>query len=75
MPTTANSSAGTQSTDICAKGTDPEMSAIITASASLVGLFLVLKGANSVKERAKQAKRFRKTYMTFVFEGLYHRSS
>ena len=52
-------------------GTDPEMSAIITASASLVGLFLVLKGANSVKERAKQAKRFRKTYMTFVFEGLY----
>ena len=53
------------------KGTDPEMSAIITASASLVGLFLVLKGANSVKERVKQAKRFRKTYMTFVFEGLY----
>ena len=53
------------------EGIDPDMSAIITASASLVGLFLVLKGANSVEERAKQAKRFRKTYMTFVFEGIF----
>jgi AcrR family transcriptional regulator len=52
-------------------GVDPDMSAIITASASLVGLFLVLKGASSVGERAKQAKRFRKTYMTFVFEGIF----
>ena len=50
---------------------DPDMTAIITASASLVGLFLVLNGAQSVKERAKLAKRFRKTYKTFVFEGIF----
>ena len=53
------------------EGMDPDMSAIITASASLVGLFLVFKGANSGEERAKQAKRFRKTYKTFVFEGIF----
>ena len=53
------------------EGMDPDMTAIITASASLVGLFLVLNGAKSVKERAKQAKRFRKTYKTFVFEGIF----
>ena len=53
------------------EGMDPDMTAIITASASLVGLFLVLNGAKSVKERAKQAKRFRKTYQTFVFEGIF----
>jgi len=53
------------------EGMDPDMSAIITASASLVGLFLVLNGAQSVKERAKLAKRFRKTYKTFVFEGIF----
>jgi AcrR family transcriptional regulator len=50
---------------------DPDMTAIITASASLVGLFLVLNGAQSVQERAKLAKRFRKTYKTFVFEGIF----
>ena len=50
---------------------DPDMTAIITASASLVGLFLVLSGAQSVKERAKLAKQFRKTYKTFVFEGIF----
>jgi uncharacterized membrane protein len=50
---------------------DPDMTAIITASASLVGLFLVLNGADSVEERAKQANRFRKTYKTFVFEGIF----
>ena len=50
---------------------DPDMTAIITASASLVGLFLVLNGAQSVKERAQLAKRFRKTYKTFVFEGIF----
>jgi len=50
---------------------DPDMTAIITASASLVGLFLVLNGAQSVEERAKLAKRFRKTYKTFVFEGIF----
>jgi AcrR family transcriptional regulator len=53
------------------EGMDPDMTAIITASASLVGLFLVLNGADSVEERAKQAKRFRKTYKTFVFEGIF----
>ena len=53
------------------KDMDPDMTAIITASASLVGLFLVLNGAQSVKERAKLAKRFRKTYKTFVFEGIF----
>ena len=53
------------------EGMDPDMTAIITASASLVGLFLVLNGAQSVEERAKLAKRFRKTYKTFVFEGIF----
>jgi AcrR family transcriptional regulator len=53
------------------EGIDPDMTAIITASASLAGLFLVLNGAQSVKERAKLAKRFRKTYKTFVFEGIF----
>jgi AcrR family transcriptional regulator len=53
------------------EGIDPDMTAIITASATLAGLFLVLKGANSVEGRAKQAKRFRKTYMTFVFDGIF----
>ena len=50
---------------------DPDMTAIITASASLAGLFLVLNGAQSVEERATLAKRFRKTYKTFVFEGIF----
>lgn len=53
------------------EGMDPDMTAIVTASASLVGLFLVLNGAQSVEERAKLAKRFRKTYKTFVFEGIF----
>ena len=53
------------------EGLDPDMTAIITASASLVGLFLALSSANSVEERASLAKRFRKTYKTFVFEGIF----
>ena len=53
------------------EGLDPDMTAIITAGASLVGLFLTLSSANSVEERASLAKRFRKTYKTFVFEGIF----
>ena len=53
------------------EGIDPDMTAIITASASLVGLYLVLCSADSVKDRARMAKRFRKTYKIFVFEGLF----
>ncbi|MEL0307645.1 MAG: TetR/AcrR family transcriptional regulator [Halieaceae bacterium] len=53
-------------------GLDPDMTAIITASATLVGLFLTLSGAESVQERAVLAKRFRKTYKTFVFEGIFN---
>ena len=51
---------------------DPDMTAIITASATLVGLFLTLSGAESVQERAALARRFRKTYKTFVFEGIFN---
>jgi len=47
------------------------MIAIFTASASLVGLFLILNEAQSVEKRAKLAKRFRKTYKNFVFEGIF----
>ena len=50
---------------------DPDMIAIFTASASLVGLFLILNEAQSVEKRAKLAKRFRKTYKNFVFEGIF----
>ena len=50
---------------------DPDMTAIFTACASLVGLFLILNGAQSVGERAKLAKQFRKTYKNFVFEGIF----
>ena len=50
---------------------DPDMTAIITASASLAGLFLTLNGVTSIAERARLAKRFRKTYKTFVFDGIY----
>ena len=53
-------------------GLDPDMTAIITASATLVGLFLTLSGAESVQERAALARRFRKTYKTFVFEGIFN---
>lgn len=53
-------------------GLDPDMTAIITASATLVGLFLTLSGAESVRERAALARRFRKTYKTFVFEGIFN---
>ncbi|MEM6583827.1 MAG: helix-turn-helix domain-containing protein, partial [Pseudomonadota bacterium] len=53
------------------KGLDPDMTAIITASASLVGLFLILSGAATVEKRAALAKRFRKTYKTFVFDGIF----
>lgn len=53
-------------------GLDPNMTAIITACASLVGLFLVLRGSDSVEGRARLAKRFRKTYKTFVFEGIFN---
>lgn len=53
-------------------GLDPDMTAIITASASLVGLFLTLSGTDFVEERAVLAKRFRKTYKTFVFEGIFN---
>ncbi len=53
-------------------GLDPDMTAIITASATLVGLFLTLSSTNSVEERAVLAKRFRKTYKTFVFEGIFN---
>ena len=53
-------------------GLDPDMTAIITASATLVGLFLTLSGAGSVRERAALARRFRKTYKTFVFEGIFN---
>ncbi len=53
-------------------GPDPDMTAIITASATLVGLFLTLSGAESVQERAALARRFRKTYKTFVFEGIFN---
>ena len=50
---------------------DPDMIAIFTACASLVGLFLILNGAQSVSERAKLAKQFRKTYKNFVFDGIF----
>ncbi|MEM1402117.1 MAG: TetR/AcrR family transcriptional regulator [Pseudomonadota bacterium] len=50
---------------------DPDMTAVITASASLVGLFLILGTASTPKEKAKQAKRFRKTYKVFVFKGIF----
>lgn len=53
-------------------GLDPDMTAIITASATLVGLFLTLSGTDFVEERAVLAKRFRKTYKTFVFEGIFN---
>ena len=53
-------------------GLDPDMTAIITASASLVGLFLVLCGSDSLEGRARLSKRFRKTYKTFVFEGFFN---
>ncbi len=56
-------------------GLDPDMTAIITASASLVGLFLVLCGSDSVEGRARLSKRFRKTYKTFVFEGIFNPES
>ena len=45
-------------------GLDPDMTAIITASATLVGLFLTLSSTDYVEERAVLAKRFRKTYKT-----------
>ena len=51
---------------------DPDMTAIITASATLVGLFLTLSVAESIQERAALARRFRKTYKTFVFEGIFN---
>lgn len=57
------------------EGFDPDMTAIITASASLVGLFLVLSGSDSVEERARMAKRFRKTYKILVFEGIFNPES
>ena len=50
---------------------DPDMTAIITASASLVGLFLALASTDYVEERVVLAKRFRKTYKAFVFEGIF----
>jgi hypothetical protein len=53
-------------------GLEPNITAIITASASLVGLFLTLSGANTDEERAVLAKRFRKTYKTFIFEGIFN---
>ena len=53
-------------------GLDPDMTAVITASATLVGLFLTLSGAESVQDRAALARRFRKTYKTFVFEGIFN---
>ena len=54
---------------------DPDMTAIFTACASLVGLFLILNGAQSVSERAKLAQQFRKTYKNFVFEGIFTQSA
>ena len=53
-------------------GLEPDITANITASATLVGLFLTLSGANTDEERAVLAKRFRKTYKTFIFEGIFN---
>jgi AcrR family transcriptional regulator len=57
------------------EGLDPNMTAIITASASLMGLYLTLHGTDSKASRERLAQRFRKTYKTFVFDGIFNPES
>ena len=54
------------------KDRDPDMAAVITATATLVGLYLVISQADSIEGRRALAKRFRKTYKAFVFNGLFN---
>jgi len=53
------------------EGLDPNITAIIVACASLVGLFLVLLKSDAVEARTRLAKRFHKTYKIFVSEGIF----
>lgn len=54
------------------EGLDPNMTAIITASASLMGLYLTFHGTDSTASRKRLAENFRKTYKTFVFDGMFN---
>ncbi len=49
---------------------DPDMAAIITATVSLIGILLTVSEANTIEARTRLAKRFRKTYSSFVFTGI-----
>jgi AcrR family transcriptional regulator len=54
------------------EGLDPNMTAIITASASLMGLYLTFHGIDSKASRKHVAQKFRNTYKTFVFDGIFN---
>lgn len=54
------------------EGRDTDMAAVITATASLVGLYLVISQADSIEDRQALAKRYRKTFKSFVFNGLFN---
>jgi len=56
-------------------GIDPDIAAIICASASLTGLYLIISEVGTLEERARLAKKFRKTYRTFVFNGAFNSES